>query len=157
MLKRFGSKLLIQITDRYTSQRGWDHKPDEKQEPFEMFAEAIPFWSSISHSRSTGYSDSWIGPSRQRQSTNYRLPSAKCVSSPGGFNQLIRLPTDNNFLQVRLPKILLRLLLPLNATVWSSSCQPGRVIHQANSLRTSLKRSIGVYKGQGRYRLVSEL
>ena len=43
---------------------------------------------------------------------------------------------------------LLRLLLPLNATVWSSSRQPGRVIRQANSPRTSLKRSIGSSDGR---------
>ena len=43
---------------------------------------------------------------------------------------------------------LLRLLLPLNATVWSSSRQPGRVIRQAHSPRTSLKRSIGSSDGR---------
>ena len=43
---------------------------------------------------------------------------------------------------------LLRLLLPLNATVWFSSRKPGRVTRQAHSPRTSLKRSIGSSDGQ---------
>ena len=43
---------------------------------------------------------------------------------------------------------LLRLLLPLNATVWSSSRRPGRVTRQAHSPRTSLKRSIGSSDGR---------
>jgi len=43
---------------------------------------------------------------------------------------------------------LLRLLLPLNATVWSSSRQAGRAIRLPNSPRTSLKRSIGSSDGR---------
>ena len=43
---------------------------------------------------------------------------------------------------------LLRLLLPLNATVWSSSRQAVRVIRLPNSPRTSLKRSIGSSDGR---------
>ena len=56
--------------------------------------------------------------------------------------------TDNDPSAGSPTETLLRLLLPLNATVWSSSRQPGRVIRQANSLRTSLKRSIGSSDGR---------
>ena len=41
MFEQFGSKLLIQLTDSYTYQRGGDKKPDERQELFELFGEAI--------------------------------------------------------------------------------------------------------------------
>ena len=43
---------------------------------------------------------------------------------------------------------LLRLLLPLNATVWSSSRYQGSVTRQGNSPRTSLKHSIGSSDGR---------
>jgi len=43
---------------------------------------------------------------------------------------------------------LLRLLLPLSATVWSSFHQRGSVNRQASSPRTSLKRSIGSSDGR---------
>jgi len=43
---------------------------------------------------------------------------------------------------------LLRLLLPLIATVWSSFHLPGSVTRQASSPRTSLKRSIGSSDGR---------
>ena len=43
---------------------------------------------------------------------------------------------------------LLRLLLPLNAQVWSTSRQQGRIIRSANSPWTSLKRSIGSSDGR---------
>ena len=43
---------------------------------------------------------------------------------------------------------LLRLLLPLSATVWSSFRQLGRVNRQANNPRTSLKHSIGSSDGR---------
>ena len=56
--------------------------------------------------------------------------------------------TDNDPSAGSPTETLLRLLLPLNATVWSSSRQQGRVIRQANSLRTSLKRSIGSSDGR---------
>ena len=68
-----------------------------------------------------------------------------------GFNQFIRHKvrlTDNDPSAGSPTETLLRLLLPLNATVWSSSRQPGRVIRQANSPRTSLKRSIGSSDGR---------
>ena len=68
-----------------------------------------------------------------------------------GFNQFIRREvrlTDNDPSAGSPTETLLRLLLPLNATVWSSSRQPGRVIRQANSPRTSLKRSIGSSDGR---------
>ena len=45
-------------------------------------------------------------------------------------------------------KTLLRLLLPLNAQVWSTSRQQGRIIRSANSPWTSLKRSIGSSDGR---------
>ena len=57
MFERFGNKLLIQLNDSYASQQGGDKK-NTMRELFELFVEAIPFWSSISHSRSTGYIDS---------------------------------------------------------------------------------------------------
>ena len=43
---------------------------------------------------------------------------------------------------------LLRLLLPLNATVWSSFRQLGSVNREANNPRTSLKHSIGSSDGR---------
>jgi hypothetical protein len=43
---------------------------------------------------------------------------------------------------------LLRLLLPLSATVWSSFRQLGSVNRQANNPRTSLKHSIGSSDGR---------
>ena len=43
---------------------------------------------------------------------------------------------------------LLRLLLPLNAQVWSTSRQMGRIIRSSNSPWTSLKRSIGSSDGR---------
>ena len=65
-----------------------------------------------------------------------RAPADRCVRT--GNDPSAGSPTET----------LLRLLLPLNATVWSSSRQPGRVIRQANSPRTSLKRSIGSSDGR---------
>ena len=56
--------------------------------------------------------------------------------------------TDNDPSAGSPTETLLRLLLPLNATVWSSSRQAGRVIRQPNSPRTSLKRSIGSSDGR---------
>ena len=56
--------------------------------------------------------------------------------------------TDNDPSAGSPTETLLRLLLPLNATVWSSSRQAGRVISQPNSPRTSLKRSIGSSDGR---------
>ena len=56
--------------------------------------------------------------------------------------------TDNDPSAGSPTETLLRLLLPLNATVWSSSRQPGRVIREANSPRTSLKHSIGSSDGR---------
>ena len=68
-----------------------------------------------------------------------------------GVNQLIQHEvrlTDNDPSAGSPTETLLRLLLPLNATVWSSSRQPSRVILHANSPRTSLKRSIGSSDGR---------
>ena len=56
--------------------------------------------------------------------------------------------TDNDPSAGSPTETLLRLLLPLNATVWSSSRQPVRVIRLPNSPRTSLKRSIGSSDGR---------
>ena len=56
--------------------------------------------------------------------------------------------TDNDPSAGSPTETLLRLLLPLNATVWSSSRKPGRVTRQAHSPRTSLKRSIGSSDGR---------
>ena len=56
--------------------------------------------------------------------------------------------TDNDPSAGSPTETLLRLLLPLNATVWSSSRQAVRVIRLPNSLRTSLKRSIGSSDGR---------
>ena len=43
---------------------------------------------------------------------------------------------------------LLRLLLPLNASVWSSSRSPVSVSQEGHNPRTSLKRSIGSSDGR---------
>ena len=56
--------------------------------------------------------------------------------------------TDNDPSAGSPTETLLRLLLPLNATVWSSSRQAVRVIRLPNSPRTSLKRSIGSSDGR---------
>ena len=56
--------------------------------------------------------------------------------------------TDNDPSAGSPTETLLRLLLPLNATVWSSSRNPGRVTSQDHSPRTSLKRSIGSSDGR---------
>ena len=56
--------------------------------------------------------------------------------------------TDNDPSAGSPTETLLRLLLPLNATVWSSSRRPGRMTRQAHSPRTSLKRSIGSSDGR---------
>ena len=87
---------------------------------------------------------------RGRQARAARTGGQKPAESRG-FNQFIRRevrPTDNDPSAGSPTETLLRLLLPLNATVWSSSRQPGRVIRQANSPRTSLKRSIGSSDGR---------
>ena len=62
--------------------------------------------------------------------------------------QLCVLQTDNDPSAGSPTETLLRLLLPLNATVWSSSRQAVRVIRLPNSPRTSLKRSIGSSDGR---------
>ena len=56
--------------------------------------------------------------------------------------------TDNDPSAGSPTETLLRLLLPLNATVWSSSRQASRAIRLPNSPRTSLKRSIGSSDGR---------
>ena len=56
--------------------------------------------------------------------------------------------TDNDPSAGSPTETLLRLLLPLNTTVWSSSRKPGRATRQALSPRTSLKCSIGSSDGR---------
>ena len=56
--------------------------------------------------------------------------------------------TDNDPSAGSPTETLLRLLLPLNATVWSSSRYQGSMTRQSNSPRTSLKHSIGSSDGR---------
>ena len=56
--------------------------------------------------------------------------------------------TDNDPSAGSPTETLLRLLLPLNTTVWSSSRRPGRATRLAHSPRTSLKCSIGSSDGR---------
>ena len=78
-------------------------------------------------------------------------PEGSTVRRPEGVSVLAsqrRLATDNDPSAGSPTETLLRLLLPLNATVWSSSRQAVRVIRLPNSPRTSLKRSIGSSDGR---------
>ena len=133
---------------------------------------AMPSWSKAASkgppvSGSTGYSTSASGrpgtsnrqtigrPAQDVAGRGRQAPTARTgrgyPAESRGFNQFIRREvrlTDNDPSAGSPTETLLRLLLPLNATVWSSSRQPGRVIREANSPRTSLKRSIGSSDGR---------
>ena len=89
------------------------------------------------------------GPPWRRAGRRAFPPSfaVRRLHGPNGVQSLKR-PCGNDPSAGSPTETLLRLLLPLNATVWSSSRQPGRVIRQANSPRTSLKRSIGSSDGR---------
>ena len=78
-------------------------------------------------------------------------PKGQGATSPEGVSveaSLLGRATDNDPSAGSPTETLLRLLLPLNATVWSSSRQAGRAIRLPNSPRTSLKRSIGSSDGR---------
>ncbi len=73
------------------------------------------------------------GRTRSREVISFREQVPKLDNDPSAGS-----PTET----------LLRLLLPLNAQVWSTSRQQGRIIRSANSPWTSLKRSIGSSDGR---------
>ena len=78
-------------------------------------------------------------------------PKGQGATNPEGVSvvaSLLGRATDNDPSAGSPTETLLRLLLPLNATVWSSSRQAGRAIRLPNSPRTSLKRSIGSSDGR---------
>ena len=75
-----------------------------------------------------------------RRTTVSGFPNARCA--------LLSQQTDNDPSAGSPTETLLRLLLPLNTTVWSSSRRPGRATRQAHSPRTSLKCSIGSSDGR---------
>ena len=100
-------------------------------------------WSSSSQHRVKTAGDTGLSPiSLQSSPIEIKCSRSLILKSK-------KLSTTDNDPSAGSPtETLLRLLLPLNATVWSSSRQPGRVIRQANSPRTSLKRSIGSSDGR---------
>ena len=150
---------------------GEDHKPGLRRELFEPLD--IPQLPVTSTGNGVRYLNK-RGPSLHRTADRKIRPSSRDVASSGRrataprtdnscvrTHQLSLYPegcngcaspdgqaTDNDPSAGSPTETLLRLLLPLNATVWSSSRQAGRVIRLPNSPRTSLKRSIGSSDGR---------
>ena len=78
-------------------------------------------------------------------------PEGQGATNPEGVSvvaSLLGRATDNDPSAGSPTETLLRLLLPLNTTVWSSSRRPGRATRLAHSPRTSLKCSIGSSDGR---------
>ena len=88
-------------------------------------------------------------PSRGRQAAAPRRSLRRLhPSSSKRFNTREECRTFNDPSAGSPTETLLRLLLPLSATVWSSFRQLSRVNRQANNPRTSLKHSIGSSDGR---------